>query len=93
MSKKIAELNQTIKKNQVYGFIGTGYSYGKGHGYNTITIVRAKVNEFFRTPAHWNREIFTEIHGTGKLHARGNDTAFARRVKKFETEYPGIIWK
>lgn len=86
------ELNQTIMKNSVYGFVGTGYSCGKGHGYNTITIVRAKTNDFFRIPAHWNREIFEKIDGCGKVHARGNDTAFKRKIAQFNNEYPGIIW-
>lgn len=86
------EKNQTVVKDQIYGFVGTGYSCGKGHGYCTITITKANVDHFFDHPAHWNRDVFTQIDGSGKLHANGINTAFARRHKEFTEKYPNIIW-
>lgn len=86
------EMKQTIEKGKIYGFIGTGYSYGKGWGYSKITVVRAKINGYDEHPQHWNREFFEEVESTGKLHARGENTEFDRRWSAITNEYPWIIW-
>ncbi len=88
------DLNQTIVKGQIYGYIGSGYSVKGWRGYYTFTVVEAKTNDYFRVPAHWNKEIFAELDGCGKVFggSDGGNTEYDCKRSEYEKEYPGIIW-
>ena len=86
-------MEQTIIKNQIYGFIGHGYKV-RGYGnYVKIYVVRAKINGFDEYPQHWNREFFEEIESTGKLNCRSTKRcAYRRRLNTIEKTYSNITW-